>query len=65
MLKKKRTRAMLYFYFDREGSFQRSCSIMIYPGVEGSLMGNMIYQAIFNEDKRLQFTKLGASIPTN
>ncbi len=52
-----------YFYFDCEGAFQRSLSIMIYPGIGGSLVDKMIYQAIFSDDKRLQFTKLGASNP--
>jgi hypothetical protein len=54
-----------YYYFDSEGAFQHSHSMMIYPGVEGSLMDNMIYQIIFSEDLKLQFTKLGTSNPMN
>ncbi len=52
-----------YYCFDSEGVFQRSHSMMIYPGVGGSLTGNMIYRAIFSEEMKLQFTKLGASNP--
>lgn len=54
-----------YFFFDSEGVLQRSHSMMIYPGVGGSLLGSMIYQVIFSEDKRLQLTKLGAPNPTD
>jgi hypothetical protein len=50
-----------YYYFDIEGVFQRSHQMMIYPGDGGSLIGNMIYHAIFSEDKRLQFRELGTS----
>ena len=52
-----------YYYFDSEGVFQSGHSMMIFPGVEGSLMDNLIYQVIFSEDNRLQLTKLGASKP--
>jgi hypothetical protein len=45
-----------YFYFDSEGVFQRSHSVMIYTGIGGSFVDNMIFQAIFSDDKRLQFT---------
>ncbi len=49
-----------YYYFDSEDVLQRSHSMIIYPGDGGSLVGNMICRAIFSEDRKLQFTKLGA-----
>lgn len=45
-----------YFYFDSEGVFQRSHSIMIYPGIGGSFVDSMIFKSIFSDDRRLQFT---------
>ena len=54
-----------YYYFDNEGAFQHGHSMMIYSGVGGSLIDSIIYQIIFSEDLKLQFTKLGASNPMN
>jgi len=49
---------MWYSYFDRQGRYQRSPSLLIRAGDSGSETGNAIYKAIFNPRTLLVFDEI-------
>lgn len=51
-----------YFYFDRKGVYRKSPSLEILTGDGGTVTGNAIFQAVFNDNANVKMKVLDASM---